>query len=81
MQTMCLECHTPYVPLAKDIIQDWNRQDNPSEDWLTDTAWAVDRVFQDHCKFCSPECLEKSHVRVIAFELDRIRYKNYGKRR
>jgi len=80
-QVNCLECRRTYVPLAKDIIRNWNREYLFEPDWLHDHEWAIDRVYQDNCKFCSPECLEKSHVRVIAFELERTRHKKYGKNR
>jgi hypothetical protein len=81
IQVGCVECRQSFVPCSKDLIRSWEREFNRDAEWLHDIDWAIDRVYQDNLHYCSPECMEKSHVRQAVFELERTRHKSRGKYR
>jgi len=80
-QSKCFECRTSFVGLSKDVIRLWPVGDIIASDWLADVNWAVDRTYQENIKFCSTDCLVKYRTREALAEIDRLRHKNYGKRK
>lgn len=80
-QVKCLECGTTFVPVSKYTIRQLDKEDTVERDWLTSHEWAIDRVYQENLLFCTVECLEKSYLRQLSFEIERIQHKHSGKYR
>jgi len=81
VQVKCLECHTSYVPYSKDLYRQqcvWIDNDGS---WVAAQDWIADRSFQANMKFCNPKCMLTYETRKAEFEIDRLRHKNYGKRK
>lgn len=66
-QQHCLNCAQSFLPFSKDMIRVWDMDLQEEEDWLTSRNWAIDRLYQDNLKYCSPNCIEAAYLRHQTF--------------
>lgn len=76
-QSICLECHVPFVGLSRNVIESWADE----YDWLSPSSvrWAADSVYQQNTRFCTAECVALHRRRQVALEIERLQHKNHGK--
>ena len=69
-QSACRMCRVQFVPLHRDVIQEWERDFAREQDWLAPQSWAVDRVYQENLAFCSPDCEGdyEAHMRDVVIQ-------------
>jgi len=62
----CMLCGVFFVPLSKDIIRSWEDDFHREADWLAPQGWAVDRIYRENLKYCSPACVDKAEENARA---------------
>jgi hypothetical protein len=65
-QQKCVFCQEKFVPIAVDVIRLWEQGFAEEHGLFEPVNWAVDRVYQENLKYCSPECATASELAAVA---------------